>query len=114
MDWRAWLNGVGLHIPASPNLDAIIVAVVLVAGAYWIGWFVAGRAAPRLAAAVNRWTDRVEGVTTKLVCTLFRYGLISLILLIVGNRACVNRVPGLPRRPGRYRERNGKGSHQTF
>lgn len=92
MDWRAWLSGIGLHVPASPNVDGIIVALVLVAGAYWIGWFVAGRTAPRISAAIHRWTGRVEVLSTTLVCALTRYGLIALVLLIVGNSAALSPV----------------------
>lgn len=90
MDWRTWLTGLGLQVPESPNIDAIIVAVVLVAGAYWIGWLAAGRIAPRLTAGIHRWTGRVEGVTTTLVCALTRYAITALLLLIVGNSAALS------------------------
>ncbi|WP_231639217.1 mechanosensitive ion channel family protein [Sphingomonas profundi] len=92
MDWRTWLSGIGLEVPASPNVDAIVIAVVLVAGAYWIGWFAAGRIAPRMTAAVHRWTGRLEGMTTKLVCAVCRYGITSLLLLIVGNSAALSPI----------------------
>lgn len=92
MDWRAWLHGIGLNIPSSPNVDAIVIAVVLVAGAYWIGWFTAGRIAPRITAWIHRWTGRLEGITTKLVCSICRYGISALLLLIVGNSAALSPV----------------------
>ena len=92
MDWRSWLSGMGLSVPASPDVEAIVVAIVLVAGACWIGWFVAGRVAPRMAAAIQRWTGREQSITTKLVCALSRYGLIALLLLIVGNAAALSPI----------------------
>ena len=92
MDWRGWLSGIGLDVPASPNVDAIVIAVVLVAGAYWIGWFVAKRIAPRVTAGIHRWTGRLEGLTTKLVCAVCRYGVTSLLLLIVGNSAALSLI----------------------
>ena len=75
MDWRAWLNGLVLHVPASPNVDAIVIAIVLVAGAYAIGWLVAGWVAPRIMAALARWAGRLEGITLRLVCVVTRYGI---------------------------------------
>ncbi|MEO6092802.1 MAG: mechanosensitive ion channel domain-containing protein [Novosphingobium sp.] len=81
-----------MHVPTSHDVNAIVVAIVLAAGAYGIGWLVAGRAAPRLTSTINRWTGRVNGVTTKLVHALVRYGLIALLLLIVGNSAALSPI----------------------
>ena len=92
MDWRAWLNGLGLHVPASPNVDAIVIAIVLVAGAYAIGWLVAGWVAPRIIAALARWAGRLEGITLRLVCVVTRYGIASLLLLIVGNSTALSPI----------------------
>lgn len=92
MDWRAWLNGLGLHVPASPNVDAIVIAIVLVAGAYAIGWLVAGWVAPRIIAVLARWAGRLEGITLRLVCVVTRYGIASLLLLIVGNSTALGPI----------------------
>jgi small-conductance mechanosensitive channel len=92
LDWRAWLNGLGLHVPASPNVDAIVIAIVLVAGAYAIGWLVAGWVAPRIIAALARWAGRLEGITLRLVCVVTRYGIASLLLLIVGNSTVLSPI----------------------
>jgi small-conductance mechanosensitive channel len=85
MNWRAWLSDLGMHVPASPDTDAIIVAIVLVTISYAIGWFTAARVSPWMASAIQRWTGGLEGLSTTLVCPLMRYGIVALLLLIVSN-----------------------------
>jgi len=92
MNWRTWLNELGVRVPMSPNVEAIVVAIVLVAGCYWIGWFVAGRTAPGLASSIQRWTGRLEGLSTKLVCDLMQYGIVALLLLVVGNSTVLSPI----------------------
>lgn len=85
MPWREWLAGMGLNVPESPNVEAIVAAAVLSIGAYWIGWFVGCRSAPRLVRAIRRWTGRSEALTEKVVSSVLGHGLMALLLLVAGN-----------------------------
>jgi len=85
MAWREWLTDMGLHIPDSPNVEAIVAATVLLLGAWWVGRLAGWRAAPPLIRALRRWTGRIEGLTEKRVALLLQYGLMTLLLLVAGN-----------------------------
>lgn len=91
MNWQHWVSDWGLPLPGSPDVGSIVLAAVLVAGAYWIGWFVGGRAGPRLAALVHRWTGR-DGDFTSVACAIANYGVVALLLLVVGNAAALSPI----------------------
>ena len=85
MNWPQWLQNWGLPVPHSPDITSIVLAIVLVVGAYWIGWFAGGRLGPRAAAAVRHWTGRTDQFGDMLASSLLQYGAVALVLLIVGN-----------------------------
>jgi small-conductance mechanosensitive channel len=92
MNWQQWLQGIGLSVPSSPNIDGIVLAVVLVAGAYWIGWFASNRLNERLTHGIMRWTGRTEGVSTALIGSVLQHGLATLLLLIASNAAPLSAI----------------------
>jgi small-conductance mechanosensitive channel len=87
MQWRQWLAEMGLPVPDSPNVEAMVIAVMLVAGAYGIGWFVGARVGVRIAALLHKWTGRTDGVTAKVAAAILCYGLAALLLVVVGRSA---------------------------
>jgi small-conductance mechanosensitive channel len=92
MNWQQWLNDWGVPIPESPNVEAIILSIVLVIGAYWIGWFVGGRLGPRLGRMARRWTGRGEDYGTHLAGSIVNYGVVALLLLVLGNAATLSPI----------------------
>ncbi len=75
----------GVRVPNSPDLTSIIIAVVLVAGAYTVGWFVSSWSRRPITAAIWRWTGRGDDFGGRLTGALTNYGIVALILLIAGN-----------------------------
>lgn len=90
MQLRHWLNELGLPLPHSPNIESIILAVVLIAGTYGIGWFVGRRVAARLTAAIHHWVGRSAGVSTALVCSTLHHAITALLLLVVGRSVALS------------------------
>ena len=91
MNWQQLVSEWGLPLPRSPDVASIVLAVVLVVGAYWIGWFVGSRAGPRLVALTHRWIGR-DGDYTKAACSIASYGIVALLLLVVGNSATLSPI----------------------
>lgn len=87
MNWLGWLRGLGLNIPNTPNVNGIVLAMMLVVGVYWIGWFASARLTPPIERTVLRWTGRTEGVGGDMIASLLHWGLIALLLLVVRNSA---------------------------
>lgn len=87
MDWQRWLQAWGIPIPHSPDVGSIVLAIVIVIGAYWLGWLTGTRIGPRIAALSRRWTGRTDDFGAKLSVGLTQFGGTSLILLIAGNSA---------------------------
>lgn len=87
MNWQQWLSSWGIPFPRSPDVGSIVLALVLVVGAYWIGWFLASRLGPRFAALTRRWTGRTDDFGTRLISSVTHYGSIALLLLVAGNSA---------------------------
>lgn len=85
MNLQQWAQQWGVPIPHSPDLISIALAAVLAVGSYWIGWFASGRLGPRIAIAVRRWTGHNDEFGAKLASSVCHYGIITLLLLIVGN-----------------------------
>lgn len=85
MNLQQWAQQWGVPIPHSPDLISIALAAVLAVGSYWIGWFLGGRLGPRIAIAVRRWTGHNDEFGAKLASAVCHYGIITLLLLIVGN-----------------------------
>ncbi len=85
MNWQQWAQHWGVPIPQSPDLISIVLAAVLAVGSYWIGWFIGGRLGPRIAIAIRRWTGRTDDFAAKLASSISRYGIVVLLLLVVGN-----------------------------
>ena len=92
MNWQQWLQGAGMNIPDTPNLEAIVAAILVVAGAYWIGWFVAHRAGPRATARLSHWMGRPRELSSELVRALIDYGLVAILLLVVGNSTLLSPI----------------------
>jgi small-conductance mechanosensitive channel len=90
MDWHSWLADSGLTIPNSPDVESLIVAVVLIAGAIAIGWFAGHRAAPPLSDRLKRLGGRAAAFPEKVVAAIIQYGVISLLLLVVGNSVALS------------------------
>jgi small-conductance mechanosensitive channel len=90
MTWQQRIRDWGVPLPQSPDFAAILLAVVLVAGACWIGWFVGGRLGPRIGALARRWTGQSDDYGDKLACSIARFGIIALLLLVVGNAATLS------------------------
>ncbi|MBA2933949.1 mechanosensitive ion channel [Sphingomonas sp. CGMCC 1.13654] len=87
MNWLGWLQRWGIPIPHSPDLGSIVLAIVTVVGAYWLGWLAGTRIGPRIAALSRRWMGRSDDFGEKLAAALSQFGSVSLILLIAGNSA---------------------------
>jgi len=89
MSWLERIRDWGVPVPRSPDVAAILLAVVLVAGACWIGWFVGGRLGPRIGALARRWMGRSDDYGDRLACSIARFGIIAALLLVVGNAAAL-------------------------
>jgi small-conductance mechanosensitive channel len=88
MDWRRWLRDWGLPAPASPDVESIVLAILIAIGAFWIGWFAGRRLGSPIAAFVRRWTGRgEEGFGARLAGAVAHYGLAALLLLVAADAA---------------------------
>ena len=85
MDWQQWLRGMGVPVPESPDTLSIALAVLLVVGAYWIGWFLGRRLARPIGATIRRLTGRADQFGTSLAQSLTHYGMTTLLLLVASN-----------------------------
>lgn len=85
MDWYKWIANTGLPLPESPDVQSLVIAVVLIAGSVGIGWFSGHRAGLALTVSIRKLGGRTEAITEKLVATLLQYGVTALLLLVVGN-----------------------------
>ncbi len=92
MNWQAWIHRLGVPAPHSPDIESIALAAALAVGAHWIGWFVGGRLGPRIAALVRNWTGRSDDSGSRLASSLCHYGIVTLLLLVVGNAATLNPI----------------------
>ncbi|WP_242137946.1 MULTISPECIES: mechanosensitive ion channel domain-containing protein [unclassified Sphingomonas] len=90
MDWHTWLANAGVTIPNSPDVESLVVAVVLIAGAVAIGWFAGHRAAPSVAVRLKRLGGRAAVFPETFVASVIQYSVIALLLLIVGNSAALS------------------------
>lgn len=90
MDWRDWIERIGLPVPTSPDVESLVVAAVLIAGSVAIGWFSGHRAGPPLTLRVNKIIDRPVAITQKLVTVLLQCAVTALLLLIVGNSVALS------------------------
>ncbi|WP_242098400.1 mechanosensitive ion channel domain-containing protein [Sphingomonas sp. CROZ-RG-20F-R02-07] len=87
MNWQQLLQDWGLPVPRSPDFSSIVLALVVVIGAYAIGWFLGKRLGPRIARIVRHWMGRVDQFGDHLADTITNYGLVALLLLVAGNAA---------------------------
>jgi small-conductance mechanosensitive channel len=92
MRWLDRIRDWGVPLPQSPDVAAILLAVVLVVGACWIGWFVGGRLGPRIGALARRWMGRSDDYADRLACSIARFGIIAALLLVVGNAAALSPI----------------------
>ncbi|WP_232476156.1 mechanosensitive ion channel family protein [Flavisphingomonas formosensis] len=90
MDWQGSLRALGLEVPVSPDFYAIVVAVLIVAGAYGLGRLIGLRAETRVAAALHRWTGRRDEGGAGLARALIHYGIMALLLLVADNAALLS------------------------
>lgn len=86
MDWQAWIGRLGVSTPGSPDLHAAVIAVVLIAGAMLIGWYVGRRAGPPLAGRI-RSLNGAATITEKFVASILQNSLAALLLLIAVHAA---------------------------
>ncbi|WP_374942999.1 mechanosensitive ion channel family protein [Sphingomonas sp.] len=85
MNWQQWLRDAGIPLPRTPDATSIGLAALLVAGAFWVGWLLSRRLAPRIGAGFRRLTGRTDQFGTTLAKSLMRYGVPALLLLVGGN-----------------------------
>lgn len=95
MNWTMALRDLGLAVPKSPDLNAILFAVVFVIGAWWAGWWIGHRAAPQITSCLYRWMGRTEGVSNKLTGSTIQFALTALALLILGNASVLNPIAAM-------------------
>ena len=84
-DWQTWLTDLGLHVPNSPDMSSVILACVLVAGSFGIGWLIGVRLSPPLTQRIYAWAGRTENVDTSFVSAFLQYGVMALVLVVAGN-----------------------------
>ncbi|MGE3747137.1 MAG: hypothetical protein AB7G25_15735, partial [Sphingomonadaceae bacterium] len=85
MRWQQWIDELGLPVPVSPDLQSILVVVLVIAGAAVIGWLVGYRAGPPLAERIHAISGRSEALTKSSVTAIIQYLVAALLLLMVGN-----------------------------
>lgn len=85
MNWHDWIERTGLPLPTSPDVESLVVAIVLIAGAVVIGWFIGHRIGPPLTVRIRNLGGRSSSITAKLVTALVQYAVTAFLLLIVGN-----------------------------
>lgn len=86
-NWQAWALDLDVPLSRSPDTGSIVLAAVAVVGCYWIGWIVGARLGPRIGALARRWTGRSDDAGSKLAGSIAHYGLVALLLLVVGSTA---------------------------
>lgn len=92
MDWQHWLSDLGVPAASTPDFATISIAVVLVAGAYGIGWLVGQWLGRR---AANWWRRAAGGrgeTIAAMSCAVIRYALTAIILVVVGNAAAIGPI----------------------
>lgn len=85
MNWQHWIERAGLHVPPTPDLESLIVAAVLVAGAGLIGWYVGCRWGPPVTRRLQHLGGRAGTLAERHVARVLRYCAIALLLLVVSN-----------------------------
>lgn len=82
MDVISWLRAQGVPAPTDPDIGAIAGAVVLIAVAFAVAWWVGQRAGPQLAASVHRWAGRGEADTGRAAVAIVGMMLAAAALLL--------------------------------
>jgi len=85
MDWRNELRDRGVPLAFSADLATVIVALVLVIGAAWIGWFAGRRTCEAITTYAHRLGGHAATFRATVMAALVRYAVLTLLLLIVGN-----------------------------
>ncbi|MGF7171982.1 small-conductance mechanosensitive channel [Sphingobium xanthum] len=80
-----WIRDLGVKLPDAPDLESIMVVIVLIVGACAIGWFIAARAGSAVAGRLHRFGASRNVLTSGLVTSIIRCTIVALLLLIVGN-----------------------------
>ena len=83
MGWQQWIEEFGIRVPGSSDLQSIVAAMVLIAGASAIGWYAGHRAGPPLAERIRAVSGPASTATGKLVTALLQYAAVALLLLII-------------------------------
>src|SRR4051812_15864263 len=95
MDWHRWLAELRAPGAWSPDLPSIAISIVLVTGAYTIGWLAGHRLGPRLADWLRRRAGvRGEGIAA-MSCAAIRYALAVVILVVVGDAVALGPIAAL-------------------
>ena len=90
MNWHDWVERMGVPLPQSPDVESLIVAIVLIAGSLAIGWFFGNRMGSLLTRRIIALGGNTAAITEKLVTALTQYAVIALLLLIVGNSVALS------------------------
>lgn len=90
MNWHDWIERIGVPLPQSPDVESLIVAIVLIAGALAIGWFIGNRAGLPMTRRIIALGGNTGAITEKLVTALTQYAVITLLLLVVGNSVALS------------------------
>lgn len=87
MDWQDWALRGGLPLPGSFDVEAIVVAAVLVAGALAIAWIGGRRAGPWLSDRIHRLGGSGLPSNRDAVTGIVQGTVAALLLLVAGNSA---------------------------
>ncbi|WP_267389211.1 mechanosensitive ion channel domain-containing protein [Sphingomonas sp. GC_Shp_3] len=85
MNWQRWLQDWGIRVPNAPDFVSLVLAAVLVIGAFTVGWFLGGWLCRPIGAAIRRWTGRENAYGSKIAQSVVNYGVVTLILLVASN-----------------------------
>jgi small-conductance mechanosensitive channel len=84
------MRDLGLETGRSPHVEAVIIALLLIVGAYGIGWFVGARLGPPIAAWWRRRAGSDDNRLAAIICGVIRYTTTALLLAVAGNATALN------------------------
>lgn len=85
MNWQQQLQDLGVPPIASMDPGSLIIILLAIVGAYWVGWYAGRRTRPPLDAYLKRLGGRTAGWSVTELVAVMRYAVTAVLLLIVGN-----------------------------
>lgn len=85
MNWTGLLRDWGVPITLSSDLETILVALLLVVGAAWTGWFTGRRSCRPIAHYISKLGDQPAWVDPPKLAAIIRYAVSAVILLVVSH-----------------------------